>query len=602
MRQVFNFFWQSISKYRVYYILMLIAPVMGACYKPIVYYAIKMMIDIITTAQNLSLRMLMPPLLIYVVADLVLSGLWRSSQVFLWKSEPYVQQGILLRALQKLLSYHYHFFQNTASGSLISKIKGLFDGYTELWAQLYYGVTFWILASITTGFSILWINLKLGGILAAWSVMYIIINYFLSKRINQLSQLQNNAKHVVIGELADSISNIHSVKLFATRKYEYNRLKNKIASDFVPKEVKLYKFHFKVGILNDILGIGIIIVMLLLMIQLKRMNQITIGDFVFVFSMVFQLQENLWHLMQEFHKLSDRMGDLKSSLSIYEVDQSEYAGDLNSSNSSNDNHAYAMGAMPSIEMPSIEMSNMPSIEFKDIWFKYNDNKTVFSGLNLIIQPGERVGIVGFTGSGKTTLVNLLLKIFIPQQGSILIDNQDIAHIDCDFLRQHIAIIPQDIALFHRNLMENIRYGKLDATDDEVILASKSAHADEFISKLSQDYKTMVGERGMKLSGGQRQRIAIARAILKSAPILVLDEATSALDSVTEQYIQESIQELLEGKTVLAIAHRLSTLKNMDRLIIVDDGRIIEQGTHDELLKVSGSLYSKIWHTQYAQTD
>lgn len=579
MKEVFSFLWQSIKKYKIYYFLMILAPIMGSFYKPIVYYAIKMMVDIIAKTPEISFKQLMTPLLIYLFADLILSLVWRLSQVALWKSEPYVQQGIILKALDKVLSFRYSFFQNTASGSLVSKVKGLFDGYTELWAQLYYGVTFWILASLTTGFSILFVSGKLGLILLTWSFLYIVINYFLAKKINKLAQLQSNAKHEVIGELADNLSNVQSIKLFASRKYELQRLSNKITTDFVPKEIAAHKFHFKVDILNDIMGIFIILVMLLVMIYLKQANQVTIGDFVFVFGMVFQFQENLWHLMQEFHKLSDRMGDLKSSLSIYKADRSEY-------NSSN----------------IVLSSNLPSIEFKNVSFSYNDNKKIFSNLNLLIKPGERVGVIGFTGVGKTTLINLLLKIFNPQEGCILINNQDIAKIDNDYLRKMIAIIPQDIALFHRNLMENIRYGNLEATDEEVILASKKAHAESFIKHLPKGYYTMVGERGIKLSGGQRQRIAIARAILKNAPIMILDEATSALDSITEQYIQESIQHLLVGKTVFAIAHRLSTLKNMDRLIVINKGKIIESGTHDELLSQNNSLYSKIWRMQYSQNN
>ncbi len=579
MKEVFSFLWQSIKKYKIYYFLMILAPIMGSFYKPIVYYAIKMMVDIIAKTPEISFKQLMTPLLIYLFADLVLSLVWRLSQIALWRSEPYVQQGIILKALDKILSFRYSFFQNTASGSLVSKVKGLFDGYTELWAQLYYGVTFWILASLTTGVSIFFVSGKLGFILLIWTFLYMIINYFLAKKINKLAQLQSNAKHEVIGELADNLNNVQSIKLFASRKFELQRLSNKITNDFVPKEIAAHKFHFKVDILNDIMSTFIILAMLLVMIYLKQTNQVTIGDFVFVFGMVFQFQENLWHLMKEFHKLSDRMGDLKSSLSIYKADRSEY-------NNSN----------------IVLSSNLPSIEFKNVSFNYNDNKQIFSNLNLLIKPGERVGIIGFTGVGKTTLINLLLKIFDLQEGSILINNQDIAKIDSDYLRKMIAIIPQDIALFHRNLMENIRYGNLDATDEEVMLASKKAHAESFIKLLPKGYQTMVGERGIKLSGGQRQRIAIARAILKNAPIMILDEATSALDSITERYIQESIQHLLVGKTVFAIAHRLSTLKNMDRLIVIDKGEIVESGTHDELLLKSNSLYSKIWHMQYSQTD
>jgi len=243
-------------------------------------------------------------------------------------------------------------------------------------------------------------------------------------------------------------------------------------------------------------------------------------------------------------------------------------------------------------------TKVPGIEFKNVSFIHDSEKQVFDNLNLSIKAGEKVGIVGSTGAGKSTLVNLLLKIYKPQVGSILIDGTDIAKIDTDSLRNLIAIIPQDVNLFHRKLIDNIRYGNLDASDSDVIEASTKAYADEFIADLPEGYETYVGERGAKLSGGQRQRIAISRAILKNAPILILDEATSALDSMTEKYIQLSIKELIKGKTVLAIAHRLSTLKDMDRIVVVDNGRIVESGTHDELLAKPDSLYAKIWHTQY----
>ena len=565
---------------------MIIAPIIGAFYHPIIYYAIKMMVDTITKSTDLTFAQLTIPLMIYLVSDILLSTAWSMSNILLWKSEPYVQRGILLRALRTTLSYKYTFFQNTASGALVSKIKGLFEGYNELWAQLWYGISFWILASITTVLSIFFVSGILGSIIIIWAVIYMTINYFLAIKVNKLSQLQNDAKHIMIGELSDSLSNAGTVKLFSNRAYEYQRLDEQITNDFIPKEIKAAKFRFKVDIFNDIMAIGMLFGMLLIMIQLKRLNLVTIGDFVFVFGMVFQLQENLFHLMGEFHKLSDRMGDIKSSLSIYNMHESEYQGDSVNYNINNN----LIGA------------GLPSVEFKNIGFTYNENKTIFSGLNLILQPGERIGIVGFTGAGKTTLINLLLKIFTPQYGQILINNNDIANMDCDFLRQYIGVIPQDTTLFHRNIMENIRYGRLSATDDEVIASAIKAHANEFIQELPHGYQTLVGERGVKLSGGQRQRIAIARAILKNAPILILDEATSSLDSITEQYIQDGMQELLNGKTVLAIAHRLSTLLTMDRLIVINNGAIEESGTHDELLVKPNSLYAKIWHTQYSEVN
>jgi ATP-binding cassette subfamily B protein len=599
MKSVFNFLWQAIKGYRRYYLLMLIAPLCGAFYKPIVYYAIKLMVDTIVSAKNLTFSQLLTPLVIYLVADILMSSVWRISQIALWKSEPYVQQGIITSAMQKILSYRYTFFQNTPSGSVVSKVKGLLDGYGELWSQLYYGISYWLLASITTAASIFWVSYKLGLIILSWSLIFLVLNYFLAKKINRLSQEQNTAKHAVMGEVADTIGNIQSIKLFATRHYEQQRLADKIANEATPKKIKLYKFEFKVSLLNDALGIFIIVTMLLVMIKLKTSNQVSVGDFVFVFGMVFQFQENLFHFMQEFQKLSDRMGDLKSSLTIQDADKSEY---LDQSQLIQDKLSIAQHSPRKDAASNLFASALKSplsIEFKNIIFKYPDNKQIFSNLNLHIKAGEKIGIVGYTGAGKTTLINLLLKIFIPNSGQVLINNQDIALVDSDVLRKLISIIPQDISLFHRNLSDNIRYGKIDATAAEVQAASEQAHADEFINKLPDGYATMVGERGIKLSGGQRQRIAIARAILKNAPILILDEATSSLDSVTEQYIQASIKELLVGKTVLAIAHRLSTLQNMDRLIVISNGAIVESGTHEQLLAMENSLYAKIWHTQYA---
>lgn len=223
----------------------------------------------------------------------------------------------------------------------------------------------------------------------------------------------------------------------------------------------------------------------------------------------------------------------------------------------------------------------------------------FKNLDLHIKAGEKVGLIGYSGAGKSSLVNLLLRYFKTTSGEILVDGQDISSVTQDSLRENIAVIPQDTMLFHRTLFENIKYGRGNATEEEVIEASKAAHIHEFIMNLPERYQTYVGERGVKLSGGQRQRISIARAILKNAPILILDEATSSLDSHTEKLIQDSLNFLIEshGKTVIAIAHRLSTLKHMDRVIVMDKGKIIEEGSHNKLLRNHKSLYKKLWELQ-----
>ncbi len=237
-----------------------------------------------------------------------------------------------------------------------------------------------------------------------------------------------------------------------------------------------------------------------------------------------------------------------------------------------------------------------AIAIEALDFAYLDTRPVFAGLNLRIPGGQKVGFVGYSGSGKSTLLNLLLRLYEPQRGQILIDGQAIASATQESLRQQIAMIPQDPMLFHRSLLENIRYGRLDATDDEVIAAAQQAHAHEFILETEDGYQSLVGERGVKLSGGQRQRIALARAIVKNAPILLLDEATSALDSVTERHIQDSLAQLMQGKTVLVIAHRLSTLARLDRIVVFHHGAIIEDGSPAELLARNGH-YARMWAMQ-----
>ena len=236
------------------------------------------------------------------------------------------------------------------------------------------------------------------------------------------------------------------------------------------------------------------------------------------------------------------------------------------------------------------------IVFDAVKFHYPETESLFNNKSVIIKAGEKVGLVGYSGSGKSTFVNLILRLYDVTGGNIFIDKQNIKDVNQNSLRQNIAIIPQDPYLFHRNLIENIRYGKITASDEEVIKAAKSAHADEFIRKLSKGYKSMVGERGIKLSGGQRQRIAIARAILKNAPILILDEATSQLDSLTENYIQETLWELMKNKTTIVVAHRLSTLLRMDRILVFEKGKIIQDGNHNTLINTHG-LYQTLWNTQ-----
>ncbi len=375
------------------------------------------------------------------------------------------------------------------------------------------------------------------------------------------------------GRVIDYLANIFSVKIFASSTYEQNRLDQHL-EEFIAKDRAMRTYLRAYFSTQGIVFSCYIIGLLCAMIYLSKQKLITTGDFALVFMLNFEIVNWLFNLTQILREFLTRLGELNQALSIFTL-------------------------VPEIQdKPDAKILdvNKGQIIFDKVKFHYKGTEALFQNKSVTIEAGQKVGLVGYSGGGKTTFINLILRLYDITDGHILIDNQDICDVTQDSLRAQISMIPQDSSLFHRTLMENIRYGRLDATDSEVIKAAKHAHADEFISALPQGYQSLVGERGVKLSGGQRQRIAIARAVLKNAPILILDEATSQLDSVTESYIQESLIELMNNKTTIVIAHRLSTLLRMDRILVFDKGKIIEDGTHSELLNIGG-LYKTLWNAQ-----
>jgi ATP-binding cassette subfamily B protein len=312
-----------------------------------------------------------------------------------------------------------------------------------------------------------------------------------------------------------------------------------------------------------------------MLIRLFGVGKVSAGDFAMLFTINMLVVESLWKMSNELRTFSDNWGAVSQTLKM--IDQ------------------------------TIEVQDMPGAKemvirngmicFDQVSFRHQGmSGELFKNTSVEIRSGQKVGLVGYSGSGKSSFVNLILRLFDVSSGRIMIDGQNIQEVTQDSLRKNIAIIPQDPSLFHRSLLENIRYSRPEATDEEVIAASKKACAHDFIIELANGYHTLVGERGIKLSGGQRQRIAIARAILKDAPILILDEATSALDSVTENLIQESLENFMELKTALVISHRLSTLSRMDRILVFENGSIVQDGTHSILLEQSGP-YKQLWNTQ-----
>ncbi len=576
-KHILSFFWQHIKPYKWLYLVMLSAPMVSAFYPFAYNYAVKLFLDVMTQNTELTYKSIMFPIVLFLMTQFLLDFVWRISNIAEWKSEPHVRRSILLKSYDYVQHHSYTFFQNHFTGAISSKLKGLLDGYDKFWAEMHHGLLSRLFKSIVNLAALALVNAKLGLFVLLWSLVYIPLMYQLSKKLNQLSFAETESRHALIGQISDKITNIISLFAFAARPKEKASLDKQIKTDFIPKQVKMYKYDFIVQMVGAVLYFTMYTFILFYMIHLKMSNAVSIGDFAFVFGITIVVTEDIWHATVSLQDFSRAMGDLKSALSILNVPQT--GRDIA--------HAKPL------------VVTQPSIQFQNLDFSYEDKSHIFSGLTLDIKPGEKVGLVGHSGAGKSTLVNLLLRYFELSDGRILVDGQDIAEVTQDSLRASIAIIPQDTLLFHRTLMENIRFGRPDAKDDEVIEAAKKAHIHEFIMDLPEQYNSFVGERGIKLSGGQRQRIAIARAILKNAPLLILDEATSALDSQTEQLIQDSLNFFINDKqkTVIAIAHRLSTLKHMDRIIVLDKGKVIEEGRHDDLLKQEHSLYKTLWKLQ-----
>jgi ATP-binding cassette subfamily B protein len=306
-------------------------------------------------------------------------------------------------------------------------------------------------------------------------------------------------------------------------------------------------------------------------------GEITAGDFALIFMINISINRCLFGLSRTIADFNENIGTLTHSLQILEAP--------NEPNT-------IIDKLP----PKPLYITEGRIIFDHVYFNYKRSPPLFEDMNVTIESGQKVGIVGASGGGKSTFINLILRFYEPTKGKIFIDNQNINDVNLTSLRNSIALIPQDPSLFHWSLEENIHYGRTEATSEEVIQAAKQAYAHEFIIRLPKQYDTLVRERGVKLSGGQRQRVAIARGILKNAPIIIFDEATSQLDSVTENYIQESLWNIIQGKTTIVIAHRLSTLLHMDRILVFDKGKIVEDGTHSELFQKEG-MYKSLWDTQ-----
>lgn len=503
---------------------------------------------------------------------------WRVVIYLIWKLESNVQSDLYRAMFAKYMKLGADFHANSFGGSLVSQTSKMVGAYIRLQDTfafqvytLFIGFVFIsvVLYSRTPAF--VWL-------MWGFSVIFITFAVMLSKPVRKLTVIEASAQNKVTGYLADAITNVMAVKSFASSKRE-NQQFDVQTDNMRHRILDVMWATTKRDIASSTITTTLSISAFVAAIYVVVANNAEIGTVFLLLAYTADITERLWEL---------------SSTTLRQYNRA--IGD-------------AHDGMQTLNTPSSVLNPLRPeklaidkglIEFKDVTFDHEDDtvdgERLFQRLNILIKPKEKIGLVGASGGGKTTITKLLLRYMDIDGGVIAIDGQNIANITQDDLRSAIGYVPQEPLLFHRSLMENIQYGNPEANKESVIRAAKSAHAHEFIEKLPNGYGTLVGERGVKLSGGQKQRVVIARAILKAAPVLVLDEATSALDSESEVLIQEALWRLMKDRTAIVIAHRLSTIQKMDRIIVLDNGEIVEQGSHKELIRQDGT-YAKLWAHQ-----
>jgi ATP-binding cassette subfamily B multidrug efflux pump len=477
-----------------------------------------------------------------------------------------------------LLSQSYSFFQNEFSGRIATKVLQTSLAVRDTVMKLLDVMLFVTIYLVTMIILVANADPRLCVPLIAWLLTYILIQRYFVPKMKNIAMLQADARSLMTGRIVDSYTNIVTLKLFSHSSREAAYVKDGM-SEFLDTVHPQMRLVTKLNICLWVLNMLLVFSTGALGIYLWTQGVVTAGAIAIVMSLSIRLISMSHWIMWEIGGLFENIGTVQdgiNSISIpHGITDSEGATEL--------------------------VVDSGEICFDKVNFAYNDDEKVFDKLNLTIAAGQKVGIVGRSGAGKSTLVSLLLRFFDAQSGALTIDRQNVTQVTQESLRDSIAMVTQDTSLLHRSVRENIMFGRPDASEEQMIAAAKQAQAHEFILNLRDNtgrrgYDAHVGERGVTLSGGQRQRVAIARVLLKDAPILVLDEATSALDSEVEATIQQSLNQLMEGKTVIAIAHRLSTIAALDKLIVFDQGQIVEQGSHQELLAKDG-LYAKLWSHQ-----
>ncbi|MFA5877878.1 MAG: ABC transporter ATP-binding protein [Candidatus Staskawiczbacteria bacterium] len=573
---ILSTFWKGIrpQKWTLFFLIVFIVLAsIVAIVTPILY---KQFFDVVSVDGDKSA--IASRLLTIIIEIAILNGfIWLFYRIATLCNNSY-QTGTIARLKQQaydyLIEHSYSFFTNNFTGSLVQRVNRFARSFETLADRLIWDVLSLLVRIVSVIVVVAFINKWIALLIFVWIILFLLFNIIFSKWKIKYDILVAEIDSKTTGYLSDTITNQNTIQLFGGKAFESKGYKA-----VTDEQAKATKTSWNLDSIMEAgqAFLGFAIQFLLFYFAIKYWNQglLTVGVFVLLQVYIIGLIDQLWGFTRVVRSVYQAYADAKEMVEImllpHEIKDSPSAKELLVTNG--------------------------QIEFKDLSFSFNQTRKVLEDIDLVIKPGEKVALVGPSGAGKTTFVRLLLRLYSPTAGKVLIDGQDIRCATQESLRRNISVVPQDTILFHRTLAENIGYGKRGASEEEIQKAAELSHCNEFIKDLPEGLNTYVGERGVKLSGGERQRVAIARAILKNAPILVLDEATSSLDSHSEMLIQDALNNLMSGCTTIVIAHRLSTIQKMDRIIVIDDGMIIEQGSHSELLNKENSLYKNLWSLQ-----